>query len=122
MDSERLSLVMAAPLLSHGTIPKHPDGRFDRSGYCFQLYLPRGEIDWVVPMTSELSDLDADAAETRFLIIAWPFVYGKSGKRCFFIDETGSVRAAANDTWQYSGESKVPAPEFITLPGFVDVN
>ncbi len=122
MDSERLSRVMATPLLSQSTIPKQPNGRIDRSGYSFQLYLPRGESDWVLPMTSKLSDLDADAAETRFLIIAWPLEYGETGKRCFFVDETGRVRAATNDTWQFSGKSKVPGPEIIILPGFVDLS
>jgi len=94
-------------------------GRFVRSGYHFQLYLPRGEKGWVPASLSEVRDSDADAAEQRFLWFAWPSSYGNSEEPCFFADQSGQVKKADNAKWKLSGTSKVPWPELALHPDFV---
>jgi hypothetical protein len=120
-DSGRLTTAMSVPLVSRGMIPKEAGGRFLRSGYYFQLYLPDGPQGWTLPRATSLCDAGADDAEQQFLVLAWPASFDETGKRCFFVDGNGTVKAAKNDDWKFSGETKVPSPTLTTLPVFVTV-
>jgi hypothetical protein len=110
------------PMVSGSWSKTKNDGLVLRSGYYFQLYLPRGKDAWVKASPSLISDQDANAAEQRFLWLAWPSSYGNSANRCFYVDQTGVVKEATNEQWKFSGKSKIPTPDLAAHPDFVPVN
>ena len=118
VECERLTTAIHVPLISQRLIPERPGGRIERSGYYFQLYLPSGPSDWTLPNPASLDDASADESEQRFLILAWPADFNNTGKRCFFIDAIGTVKAAGNEDWMFSGDTNAPSPALATLPGF----
>jgi hypothetical protein len=53
--------------------------------------------------------IDAARAERYWCCYAWPVTYGSTGKRTFFVNESGHVLAADNLVWHYSGSLAPPA-------------
>lgn len=87
-----------------------------RSGYNFRMFLPLaaangGTVEPVTGVVTAPSAAVAGQAETLWSCYAWPQVRGSSGKRTFFVNQSGDVlatnaTAAAN---QYSGAAPMPA-------------
>jgi Protein of unknown function (DUF2950) len=57
-------------------------------GYLYRLFIPGGEGGEV-----DHGVADADLSEARWSCYAWPAEYGRTGRRSFFVNETGVVRA-----------------------------
>jgi len=82
------------------------DGVVTRSGYHFKMWLPdaaaaglpeagTGGVGGTAP--------DSTRAEVLWACYAWPSAFGSSGKRTFFINQSGDVLASKNVVQQYGG-------------------
>ena len=93
---------------AYGTVA---DSRVTRSGYIFQMYLPGTDA---APLAENATGgaegiaVDNALCEVVWCCYAWPSSYGNSGKRAFFVNQTGDVLATRNDTNSYSGATTVP--------------
>jgi hypothetical protein len=52
--------------------------------------------------------IDPARAEVLWCAYAWPSAFGNSGKRTFFINQSGDVLASKNNTTQYNGTTTPP--------------
>jgi hypothetical protein len=82
---------------------KSPSGEIARGGYLFRVLLPGEAGDgiaerWDSPLGAAV---DTDLAETTWCCYAWPKSYGVTGRRAFFINQTGTIVAA--DFPRYEG-------------------
>jgi len=83
-----------------------------RSGYLFRMYLPDATASGPVGVTEvattggdplNAQGVDAGQAETLWACYAWPQVQGNSGKRTFFVNQSGDVLATNGATVAYNG-------------------
>jgi len=90
--------------------------RVTRSGYIFQMYLPDTTAQGVAENATggaAGSSIAAGQAEVLWCCYAWPSSFGNSGKRVFFINQSGDVLASKNTTTQYgSPASSTPTPAY----------
>lgn len=94
------------------------NSRVNRSGYVFQMWLPDDAAQGVAedatggyaagPLATAAT---AGQAETLWACYAWPQVFGNSGKRTFFVNQSGDVLATNSAVNQYS-ESTATRPAF----------
>ena len=91
--------------------------RVSRSGYIFQMFLPSTTATGLAEQATggdptNAVGVDAGQAETLWCCYAWPQVQGNSGKRSFFINQSGDVLStthnAGSATTTYGG-TVVPA-------------
>ncbi|MBL8729988.1 MAG: DUF2950 family protein [Planctomycetes bacterium] len=90
--------------------------RVNRSGYVFQMFLPdtnaQGiEEDATGGDPDNGQGVDAGQAETLWACYAWPQVFGNSGKRTFFVNQSGDVLSTNGAAVAYS-ESTANRPIF----------
>lgn len=86
--------------------------RVERSGYVFQMFLPAADGSAVAEASNGGADgiaVDPERAEQLWCAYAWP-VDGTSGRRCFFVNQSGDVLATDNDAQGYFGRDKGPKP------------
>ena len=101
------TLSIAPPVLSaaFGNITA---ARVTRSGYIFQMFLPRRPPPPASPktppvaMSTATTNVDAGQAEVLWCCYAWPSVAGNSGNRTFFINQSGDVLATNGAVTTYS--------------------
>ena len=88
------------------------DGAVIRSGYYFQMWLPDNADDGVAedPAGGVKVATPPDAAKSEVLwcCYAWPASFGNSGKRAFFVNQSGDVLACRNVTVRFNGTTSVP--------------
>ncbi len=87
------------------------EGVVTRSGFMFQMFLPDGT--GVGQPEDPLGGyggtaVAASRSEVLWCCYAWPSAFGSSGKRTFFINQSGDVLASKNTTTQYSGTATRP--------------
>ena len=86
-------------------------GRFvQRSGYMFAMMLPSAPNLWTWEAATGGGSgraISATYAQNYWACYAWPVAWGSTGKRAFFINQTGDVLASRNQTQRYSGTSSV---------------
>jgi prepilin-type N-terminal cleavage/methylation domain-containing protein len=89
------------------------NGEVVRSGYVFKMFLPGA----TTPFQEEAAGGGATAgevspaqAEVLWCCYAWPTSYGNSGKRAFFVNQSGDVLGCRNSLQQYNGSVKRPTP------------
>jgi prepilin-type N-terminal cleavage/methylation domain-containing protein len=103
---------ISPPVLS-GAFGKVAGSRVMRSGYFFQMFLPSAAVGFTAEAATGGSSgvsIDAANAEVLWACYAWPTSFGNSGKRTFFINQSGDVLACPNSTARYNGTTKVPTP------------
>jgi prepilin-type N-terminal cleavage/methylation domain-containing protein len=88
--------------------------RVARSGYLFQMFLPNTTAAGIAEDatggdTANDNGVDAGQAEVLWCCYAWPQVQGNSGKRSFFVNQSGDVLATNGATLAYNGATTVPA-------------
>lgn len=114
-------LAAAAPAGEVRLVPPVLSGAFGnvrgscvvRSGYVFQMWLP-GEKGWVAERpTGGGAGVKVHAARSEVIwcAYAWPVSTGVSGRRAFFVNQTGDVLAAEVGDARYGGLAKRPAPD-----------
>jgi len=88
-----------------------------RSGYYFAMILPGTGATFVTEAagTGGIGGTAPDAGQSEVLwcCYAWPASRGNSGKRAFFVNQSGDVLASPNiaATAQYSGLTRGPSPD-----------
>jgi type IV pilus assembly protein PilA len=93
------------------------NSRVTRSGYAFQMYLP---LVTAAGISEDATGGDPDngqavdpgQAETLWCCYAWPQVQGNSGKRSFFINQSGDVLATNGAVVAYSNAVGGTVPTF----------
>jgi hypothetical protein len=102
---------MAPPVLSKAFTAVQ-DGRVQRSGYLFQIWLPAPDNTAVGEAANGGAGgvaVDPTHAEVMWCAYAWP-VDEKSGLRAFFVNQAGDVLASEPVGGGYSGAERAPAP------------
>ena len=89
------------------------NSRVTRSGYLFQMYLPLVTSAGVSELAAggdagNTQNVDPSSAETMWACYAWPAVQGNSGKRTFFINQSGDVLSTNGAVAQYDGTGSPP--------------
>ncbi len=108
--TERIS----PPVLS-GAFGNVANARVVRSGFIFQLFLPDA-TGVAVPEAATggvgATPPDGSMAEVLWCCYAWPSSRGNSGKRVFFVNQSGDVLASKNlsATQLYSGNANPALP------------
>ena len=103
---------MVPPVLS-GRFANVKNGVVQRSGYCFRIFLPNKAMAAVAEAKTGGGLGCAVApkmAEVVWCAYAWPVEWGKTGKRAFFIDQSGDVMVCKNAFGDYSGLGATPPP------------
>lgn len=106
---------ISPPVLSTAFGNVNADSNVSRSGYLFRMFLPTSVAAGVTEDATTGGDtandngVDAGQAETLWCCYAWPQVQGNSGKRTFFINQSGDVLATNGAQVAYSGTTTVPA-------------
>ncbi len=82
--------------------------RVNRSGYLFQMFLPDATAQGIAedPTGGDVANdntVDPGQAETLWCCYAWPQVQGNSGKRTFFVNQSGDVLATNGAVVAYNG-------------------
>ena len=87
-----------------------------RSGYFYRIFLPSddprggsGEDVNGVPAGA----VDAVSATTTWCAYAWPADYGRTGRRTYFVNQSGQVLSI--DCPAYSGRDRAPTPDAAFL-------
>ncbi|MBL8725365.1 MAG: prepilin-type N-terminal cleavage/methylation domain-containing protein [Planctomycetes bacterium] len=85
-----------------------------RSGYLFQMYLPDTNAAGIAEQATggdaaNAGGVDPSQAETLWACYAWPQVQGSSGKRTFFVNQSGDVLATNGAVLAYNGATTAPA-------------
>ncbi|MEE2887289.1 MAG: prepilin-type N-terminal cleavage/methylation domain-containing protein [Planctomycetota bacterium] len=94
-------------------------GVVTRSGYIFQMYLPDAASAGLPEADTGGVNAAPDATQSEVLwcCYAWPSSFGNSGKRCFFVNQSGDVLSTKNIANRYSGDNSVPAYDAAYLKG-----
>ncbi len=105
------TVMITPPVLStaFGTVAS---ARVTRSGYLFQMFLPSATGTGVAENATGGgggASIDAAKAEVMWCCYAWPTALGNSGKRVFFVNQSGDVLASKNVVQKYNGSTKAPA-------------
>ncbi len=97
---------VAPPVLSAAFGNVDGSGRVLRSGYYFRMHLADNAAGFETENTA--SAVDPANSEVMWGCYAWPASFGNSGKRAFYVNQSGDVLACRNNTAQYSGTGTVP--------------
>jgi hypothetical protein len=95
------------------------DGLVHRGGYVFRMALPGALHAWAW----EIADPDryprviANYAESCWGCYAWPERYGETGRRAFFVNQSGEILASSNERTRYSGGANPPPGHAAILAG-----
>lgn len=114
------SVFISPPTLS-GAFSQVNASRVIRSGYIFQVFLPDANALALPEAASGgvgAPAPDPTHAETLWCCYAWPNSRG-TGKRCFFVSQTGDVVASSNRgiNQNYNGHLNPPAPNAAFATG-----
>ena len=115
IDAIRVSLnkVSTSPFIAAVLGVKDANGRSQKSGYYYQVFLPAGAGTALAETSSAAASnsADADPQEVRWVAYAWPNTRNQSGVRTFYASHAGEVYASPANVAasQYSGTSPVPA-------------
>jgi prepilin-type N-terminal cleavage/methylation domain-containing protein len=106
---------ISPPVLSTAFGNINAQSNVQRSGYLFRMYLPDATGAGLTETATTGGDptnalgIDPGQAETLWCCYAWPQVFGNSGKRTFFVNQSGDVLATNGAVTAYSGTVEVPA-------------
>ncbi len=98
------------------------NAQVSRSGYLFQMFLPDATGAGVAEDATggdadNGQNVDPGQAETLWCCYAWPQVQGNSGKRTFFVNQSGDILATNGVTVAYNGTTLQPTQNVAYLAG-----
>ncbi len=93
------------PPVLHSRFGAVRDGRVEIGGYVLEMYLPSQDGGWVTEASRGAGgyEVDADAAELRWLCYAWPIERGWTGNRAFLMNQDGNILGTNMSAEIYSG-------------------
>ena len=109
---------MSPPVLS-AAFRKVKASRVERSGYIFQIFLPTADGSAVSEAETGGAagvSVDPHRAEVTWCAYAWP-ISEQTGRRCFFVNQSGDVSATDNESQGYAGSEKPPMPNAAFAKG-----
>ncbi|MHC4921049.1 MAG: DUF2950 family protein, partial [Planctomycetota bacterium] len=117
VDSEGTS-TLSPPMLASSFGALDSRGQHRRSGYIFRLYLPRSNLRWEGERATNTRyrRISTVHAESYWAVYAWPQSYGGTGKRAFFVNQTGQILYCTNDGTRYGGNRR-PDSSAVIVPG-----
>lgn len=106
----RGSTARVSPPVLSTTFAEVVNSQIVRSGYVFQMYLPGKDRQGIAedPAGGDVQNdngVDASLAEVLWCCYAWPRDQGRSGKRSFFVNQSGDVLATNGAVAGYDGAS-----------------
>jgi type IV pilus assembly protein PilA len=119
-STDRLSPpVLSGAFANVATQASITGGVVTRSGYIFQMWLPNAASEGLAEADAGGVNTapHATQAEVLWCCYAWPSSFGNSGKRCFFINQSGDVLSTKNIAKRYSGDTSVPSYDAAYLKG-----
>jgi len=108
---------VSPPVISRSFGNVNSSGYLSRSGYYFRIFLPDSNRHGVGETDTGYGVVAAQYAETMWCCYAWPVNRGNSGKRAFFVNQSGDILACKNNTARYTGTTTVPAWNAAFLNG-----
>ena len=114
---------ISPPVLSTAFGNVNAQSNVSRSGYLFRMFLPTSAAAGVTEDattggdTADDNGVDAGQAETLWCCYAWPQVQGNSGKRTFFVNQSGDILATNGVTVAYNGTTLQPTQNVAYLAG-----
>jgi len=113
------SAVAVDPPALAGSVFIDGHGRVLRSGYLFQMYLPDRVDDFQAERHNGISypPVSALLSANHWACLAWPMSFGESGRRAFFVNQSGRILSCDNDRSRYAGNRLVPSPRSPLKPG-----
>ena len=96
------------------------DGCVLHQGYYFKVFLPDASDPATAPTgafaeaaaggtaAGDIGAWGSDAAETLWILYAWPVESGRTGRRVFFVNQDGDIVAFDNKSSVYSGPAGAP--------------
>jgi prepilin-type N-terminal cleavage/methylation domain-containing protein len=91
------------------------EGTVTRSGYIYKMFLPDATAGTTPAIAEDVaggatagSEPNPNNCEILWCCYAWPIDAGKSGNRCFFINQDGDVLQFSNKAAVYNGSVAVP--------------
>jgi prepilin-type N-terminal cleavage/methylation domain-containing protein len=97
---------LLSPAARIGFVDVDANGFGEQKGYLFRLYLPDAGGAGVPETATTLTNVDPIRAASFFTVLAWPQIYGSSGQRTFFLNQSGEIVATVDP--DYSGKSGAP--------------
>lgn len=101
----------ASPFISAVLGAKDTEGRSQKNGYYFQMFLPTAAgraVSEPAQVRGGGTAKDADHQEVRWACYAWPVERGVSGSRAFFANNAGEVYSTPATVTVYSGKVNCP--------------
>jgi hypothetical protein len=97
------------------------NGVVRKNGYCYRIYLPdtanpAGFVHETGPkekvgLAGGTKEICVDLSETTWCAYAWPEKWGDSGKRAFFVCQSGDILKSSNEKAKWAGLDKPVPPE-----------
>jgi prepilin-type N-terminal cleavage/methylation domain-containing protein len=119
--------VLSSSFANITSMPPIVGGVVSRSGYVFRMLLPRANgIGLPESGAGGVGPSAPDPAQSEnfWCCYAWPVMYANTGRRAFFINQTGDILSTRNATRRYSGPTSFPrfqsAFATLGLPGMSD--
>ena len=83
---------------------------------------PEGNLEWENEhaLNKQYHKVSGAAAAHYWACYAWPASYGNTGKRTFFINQSGQILVCTNDQTRYSGAGNDPDGEAVLIPSSND--
>jgi hypothetical protein len=109
---------LSPPVLSTA-FARVQQGRVERRGYMFQVFLPAPDASPVSENATGGSAgvaVDPTRAEVLWCAYAWP-ADDKSGLRTFFVNQSGDVLATTGGRQDYVGSDRAPKPDAAFAQG-----
>jgi len=97
---------LLSPVSRIGFVDVDADGLSTQKGYLFRLYLPDAGGVGVPETATTVGTVDPILASSYYTVLAWPQIYGSSGQRTFFLNQSGEIVATVAP--DYSGKSSMP--------------
>jgi hypothetical protein len=113
------SNVAVVPPAFAGSVFIDGHGRVLRSGYLFPMVLPDrvDEFQGERHTGASYPPVSAVLSGNNWACLAWPVSFGESGRRAFFVNQTGRILECDNDVSRYTGSRTVPSPRSALKPG-----
>ena len=84
-------------------------GQVLQGGYLFLMVLPGENGEFLIERNDGgVRPVSGDLAGRYWACLAWPLEYGKTGRRTFYINQSGDI--VSTDNPNYSGRGRAPLP------------
>lgn len=117
-------LPLDPPILSPSAYAADAQGRVQKSGFFFQIFLGDANAQGLPEIAGGGPDpaVDPDRAEAMWSCYAWPISPGTSGNRSYFVDHRGQIFVSSMEVLSYSAvlgpafDAALTGPAMYSVP------